>query len=211
MVRQHPKSPSSTTKRSANTRLTRDSLTSHINLISHSLTQANDALNAHRDFFRAAHAYPLTSFPGHREEDLLGQLLRKKLEPRTEDWIAEYSKEQDGDGVADKSVLSTAHVKELWSWAGPTSNNIVKEMVEEGAFEDDFTLEEREEGVEKVVTGLRRKLYDDSDSDEESGEGDKMEDVRATKAEDGKGEDGSKPPLALEAVLKFMSTGVPPT
>lgn len=64
---------------------------------------------------------------------------------------------------------------ELWNWAGRAANELARQHEWGG----DFTLAEREAGVENVVTGLRRKLID-SDSEDGSLESDendvKMED-----------------------------------
>jgi len=196
----------------------------HISLVTYNVQQANEAMNAHRDFLHSAHAYPLTTFPGHREENLLGQLMRKKLEPKVEDWIAEYTtKVEDRKGAASANGVSMGETeqgggltaeeaRELWSWAGPTSNGVVKAMVEDGAFGDDFTLAEREAGVENVVTGLRRRLYDEDESEDEEGDEDKMmEDVMPVKPAEEPGIDPKQPPMQIERLLKFVSTGLMPT
>lgn len=64
---------------------------------------------------------------------------------------------------------------ELWNWAGRAANELARKHEWGG----DFTLAEREAGVENVVTGLKRKLID-SDSEDGSLESDeddvKMED-----------------------------------
>lgn len=59
-----------------------------------------------------------------------------------------------------------AHM-ELWNWAGRAANELARQHEWGG----DFTLAEREAGVENVVTGLRRKLVE-SDSEEGSSESD---------------------------------------
>lgn len=64
---------------------------------------------------------------------------------------------------------------ELWNWAGRAANELARQHEWGG----DFTLAEREAGVENVVTGLRRKLIDSNSEDGslESDEDDvKMED-----------------------------------
>lgn len=64
---------------------------------------------------------------------------------------------------------------ELWNWAGRAANELARQHEWGG----DFTLAEREAGVENVVTGLRRKLVetDSEDGSSESDENDvKMED-----------------------------------
>lgn len=114
--------------------------------------------------------------------------------------------------ASDTGLMVEEH-RELWAFAGPASNSVVKRMIEDQAFEDEFTLAEREAGVENVITGLRRKLWDD---DEEEGDGDEeMHDVLpASKEADGEapemeadGVDPSTPAMPLETVLRVMSTG----
>lgn len=56
---------------------------------------------------------------------------------------------------------------ELWNWAGRAANELARQHEWGG----DFTLAEREAGVENVVTGLRRKLVE-TDSEEGSSESD---------------------------------------
>lgn len=58
---------------------------------------------------------------------------------------------------------------ELWNWAGRAANELARQHEWGG----DFTLAEREAGVENVVTGLRRKLID---SDFEDGSSESVED-----------------------------------
>ena len=144
-------------------------------------------------------------------------LLRKKLEPEVEGWVEGYTtKFEDGDGGAGGGSAKDAGVdlKQLWNWAGPTSFGIVSPMMEE-SFDDDYTIKERADGVEKVVTGLKRKLDgDDSDEEAEDGEADaKMEDVMPSAKKDEeqeKGVDTSLPAVPIDGVLRFMSTGVMP-
>lgn len=184
-----------------------------------------DVFNSNRQFLKEAHAYPLTSFPGHTQEALLGQLLRKKLEPRVEDWIDEYTVKAERESVQingtkageGKSGLGGESLAELWRSASTTSQGIVGPMLEEGGdFEDDYTLAEREAGVENVVTGLKRKLYgedesQDGDEDDEDETKNNVEDVMpSTKDRMEAGIDTSLPAMPLDSVLRFVSTGVTP-
>ena len=178
-----------------------------------------ETFNGHARFLKEAHAYPLTNFPGHMQENLLGQLLRKKLEPRVEDWIEEHTIKGEREGVAQvngaAAGLGKDELKELWSWATMESSGVVGPMRDDdGAFWDDFTIAEREAGTENVATGLRRKLDGESDDeDEDDVNGDKMEDVTPsskTPTQDEAGVDTSLPPLPLDDVLRFMSTGAYP-
>ena len=133
--------------------------------------------------------YPLPDFPGQTQEGLLGQLLRKKLEPNVEDWVAEGRRtatdtsQQSVDGT-----LLQSELQDLWSWAGMAANEEARKHTWGG----NYTLEEKEMGVENVVTGLRRKLKEDPDEsseeeeDEEAG-ADRMEIVRIHGKETGDG------------------------
>jgi mediator of RNA polymerase II transcription subunit 8 len=92
-------------------------------------------------------------------------------------------------------------------------------MEEDGALYDDYTIAEREGGVEKVFTGLKRNLDRDSEDDDEDeadgAEGESMEDVQPSAGvlakEEEDGIDPSRPPMPLESVLRFMSTGLLPS
>jgi len=180
-------------------------------------------MNDYSAFFKAAHAYPLSSFPGHTHEGMLQSLLGKKLNPKGQDWITAHTKPrvQQVEGQVNgmdtgSTVLSNEEIRELWEWAGPTENGIVGPMMKGGDFDDDYTLAEREAGIKNVNTGLRRKLDDDEDesgeedSDEEGDQS--MEDAmpgKPTIAEQ-PGMDTSLPPIRLETLLRFTSTGTLP-
>lgn len=113
--------------------------------------------------------------------------------------------------------MRSEELRELWEWAAPTSAGIVGPMLEEdGAFEDDFTIAEREAGVEKVVTGLRRRLDDededeDEEEDEEEEEADKMEDVMSGVPSAAGPEEANIDPKAtaipLEGAFRFATIG----
>jgi len=89
-------------------------------------------------------------------------------------------------------------------------------LEDDGAFEDDFTIAEREAGIDSVVTGLRRKLDEGEggDGDEDGDESMAMEDVvpnangesNAVEA----GTDPALPAIPLDGMLRFMSNGVLP-
>ena len=174
--------------------------------------------------------YPLAEFPGQSQETLLGQLLRKKLEPNVEDWVAEGRK--IGMGAADQrnpNTMKASETHDLWEWAGMSANEDARKHTWGG----NYTLEEREMGVQNVVTGLRRKLKDDSDNEsnsddedamEEAPDGDEMEVVGVRRKDSGDGVEfdirrGSEhkptgihlPALPINDVFRFMMTGkIPP-
>lgn len=116
-------------------------------------------------------AYPLPTFPARTQENLLGQLLRKKLEPDVEDWVLR-GRETATDAIRpDDDDLKEHELLALWEWAGMAAN----EQARKHTWGGDFTLEEREMGVEHVHTGLRRKHEDsgeESSSDDAESPGD---------------------------------------
>lgn len=150
------------------------------------------------------------------------------MQPGVEDWIADggahadvLNKQRDcgigGEGSAAAS-LTNDQWEDLWNWAGPEGNRIAREMGED-AFNDVFTLAEQEDGIEKVVTGLRRKMWESED--EESGDEEEKMDVDVAKVAVEKvpevvrrmqreGVDESRSAMPLEALLRFTSTGAEP-
>ncbi|CAG8953938.1 hypothetical protein HYFRA_00010899 [Hymenoscyphus fraxineus] len=133
-------------------------------------------LSNHAEIFNKVVVYPSTNYPGRTQEDILGQLLRKKLEPPVEKLVEEglsieASKYHD-EGVCDRSR----------TWLLERIGEYIQTEME-----DNFTADERARGLDTVNTGLRRKLDprrpsddDDDDEDEESDDEDdeKMEDVQ---------------------------------
>ncbi|KAK5012695.1 putative RNA polymerase II mediator complex component Med8 [Cryomyces antarcticus] len=192
------------------------SIQSSASLIAVNLKGLLDQLQTNHAFLAAAHSYPLPSFPGRAQEGLLNQLQRKKLEPSVEDWLEQcrtaavpFTANVNGDSLNDEqepALLGEADLASLWEWAGPEENGIAREM----DWGDDYTIAERKDGVENVVTGLKRKLDDDDEEEEEieGNDGDeKMEDIRPPAIQP---PEPSKPMMALEDILRFMSTGAEP-
>ncbi|KAM0717711.1 hypothetical protein Q7P37_007563 [Cladosporium fusiforme] len=199
-----------------------DSLQTRAGLLAGDLQQLQTIFDSNRQFLTAAHAYPHASYPGHAHEPVIQQLLRKKAEPSVEDWIddntnpAKVAKWDDGLDTG----LSDQEQKELWEFAKPTSRSMFAEFTQRGAFDFEYTLAEKDAGVDNVVTGLRRKLgkkLDDEDDDsEDEDEDEEMEDrmeedvMPAAKPPsdpfgDVKGVDKSKSAIPIESWLKFMS------
>lgn len=148
-------------------------------------------LSTHSPLLASLAVFPLPNYPGKTQEPLLGQLLRKKLEPGVEDWVAK-GKEIADQGARDEDRRH--EMLELWSWAGMAANELARGHEWGG----EFTAEEVEFGVENVVTGLRRKLGADEDED------DAME-IEGAKGKEPSEEVGE--PLPLEQILKFMMKG----
>ena len=168
-------------------------------MVSTNLSALSDHLKANASLFSSMPVYPLPNFPGRTQENLLGQLLRKKLEPNVEDWVVEgrtlATKTETGRGVKHEEL------KDLWEWAGMAAN----EQARRHTWGGNYTVEEREQGIENVITGLKRKLKD-NEADEESDEDEDMEDV----VDDKMPEVEARPPLPLKDVFRFMMTGATP-
>ncbi|CZT23195.1 uncharacterized protein RCC_08905 [Ramularia collo-cygni] len=177
------------------------------------LQNTAQVLASNRSLFSSAHAYPNASFPGLTQEALLQQLLRKKMDPKAEDWM-DRELDKQPDNVEDRG--------ELWQWAG----GVVKEMrtdLEGGLWEDYFTTEEHKSGVKEVRTGIRRTLWGDNDdgdedAEDDDGEGGEDEDGDKTMKEDGAVGSGRTvesavkkaivPPIPLESLLRFSVGGL---
>ncbi|KAI4724958.1 hypothetical protein E4T49_07305 [Aureobasidium sp. EXF-10728] len=212
------------------------SLQNSANLLYHNLDSLNTVLSGAQPLLANAHVYPLPSYPGRTQEDLLTQLLRKKLQPQVEDWIADGDRHAANSAIdapqtngssapSEPQSMTTTHLTDLWEWAGREGNRIARDMGVD-AFDDVFTLEEHEQGIENVVTGLRRKLWDSDDEDEDD-EGaaqakkqdDKQLDVdvdmvdtipEPVKRLQRHNVDPSKPPMSIEHILRFALTAREP-
>lgn len=114
--------------------------------------------------------HPSTNYPGRAQENILTQLLRKKLEPDVEEFVAEgreTAKLATPEGVAELQAIWD----ELREW---TQGRIAAYVRDEAG--DVYTREEREMGVENVRTGLRKGLDDESDEEDDEDEADEDED-----------------------------------
>lgn len=190
-----------------------------------------ELLDRNRQFLTAAHAYPHASFPGATQEFLLQQLLRKKAEPWVEDWVDENTnpaKVRKLDPYHDTG-LNEQEQQELWAFAGPTETGIIRDLLVSGAMQYEYTLAEKEQGVQNVKIGLKRSLQkkpkrvddeenseDDEDEDGDEDEDETMEDVvpAAKPVDDPIGElegvDTSQYALPLESVMRYMHSGLIP-
>ncbi|PYH93546.1 hypothetical protein BO71DRAFT_450672 [Aspergillus ellipticus CBS 707.79] len=205
------------------------SLQSQATIISNNLLTISAHLSDNRDLLSNIVAYPDASYPSRVPANnvALEQVLRTKLDPRVEDWVARGRH----TGAADYGLVGTGLgeevLSELWDWAPVEANQEARRRNWGG----NFTLEERENGVQNVVTGLRKVLEDDDDEEEDSeegeGEADEME-IVGVRRRSGAGAGlefdiaaanpaavaaSSKvvvPVVPLDEVLRFMTTGVMP-
>ncbi|KEF63094.1 uncharacterized protein A1O9_01070 [Exophiala aquamarina CBS 119918] len=199
-------------------------LQTHANLISSNLQTITESLSRHRDAFSSAVVHPLPQFPAKERAFILETLLRTKFEPNIEEWV------EEGEAVASRQHrpaqrgLTDADRDALWQWA-PGAANAEARKQKWGA---DYTLEEKQNGIENVTTGLRRELIEppddegaeDDDDDEEYDEvtddendaEDKM-DVEQSKSEATPSSTEIKPPslhtaqMPLATLHRFMTTG----
>ena len=148
----------------------RTSIQTTASILGQNINSLVEHLSKHSDFLNRTVVYPSTNFPGRTQEGLLGQLLRKKYEPQVETWVDQ--------GRAIRTEVAEGKeedIEDLWNWAadwiGP---RVAKYALEEAG--DNYTVEEREAGIENVKTGLKRKLEEDDSSDEDD-EDEEMEDI----------------------------------
>jgi len=174
-------------------------------------------------------AYPGPDYPGRTQASTLEQLLRTKLDPRVEDWVARGRTAGSEPPALDASnlnpsaaaaqaqkPLSEAELAELWRWAPIEANQEARRRNWGG----NFTLEEREAGIQNVVTGLKRQLEDDEGSEDEEDEDEEGEDemdvVGVRRKSDGNGVEfeiaphhthAVEPVVPLGEILRYMTTG----
>ncbi|KAJ5675563.1 hypothetical protein N7462_008460 [Penicillium macrosclerotiorum] len=213
---------------------TRSSLQSQASIISNNLVSVSEHLSDHRDLLSSLVAYPGPDYPGRTQANTLEQLLRTKLDPRVEDWVARgrvAGTEQPDSALAPfnsvpnpsaaataKETLSESELAELWEWAPIEANQEARRRNWGG----NFTLEEREQGIENVVTGLQKPLEDDEgDEDEEEGSDEEGEDEMEIVGVHRKAGGGSglefdiaphhahavQPVVPLAEILRYMTTG----
>jgi mediator of RNA polymerase II transcription subunit 8 len=114
--------------------------------------------------------------------------------------------------------LTEADLAKLWEWAPIEANEEARRRNWGG----NFTLEEREAGIQNVVTGLRKQLEDDEedededDEDEEEEGEDEMEIVGVHRKSGGNGVEFDiaphhahpvQPVVPLSDILRYMTTG----
>jgi mediator of RNA polymerase II transcription subunit 8, fungi type len=142
--------------------LARSSLQSHSGLISNNLQAVAKQLADNQQLLSSLVAYPLPQYP-KSQAHLLEHLLRTKLEPEVEEWV------EKGQEIAQKaskerySGLSEPARDELWQWAPIAANDEIRKQNWGG----DYTMAEKQSGIENVVTGLRRELQEPPDPEEQ--------------------------------------------
>jgi len=131
-------------------------------ILSRHLQSLSSHLAAHQELFQQIVVYPCTNYPGREQEGLLTQLLRKKVEPKVEDWIAEGRAES-----LDRNA--TQDLSQQWDWAQDWLGERVVTFVRDEQGQE-YTAEEIAMGIENVNTGLKDQFEsDDEDAMDEDG------------------------------------------
>lgn len=206
----------------------RSSLQTQATIISNNLLSVSEHLSAHDDLLTSLVAYPGPNYPGYTQAGTLEQLLRTKLDPINEDWVARGraagteklpasaqgqenpTPNPSAAAAPAEDLLSESDLAKLWEWAPVEANQQARRRNWGG----NFTLEEREAGVQNVVTGLQRQLEDDEEEEEEE-EGEEDEDEMEIVGSQRKpGADVAshptrplEPAMPLAGILKYMTTG----
>ncbi|KHN96876.1 uncharacterized protein MAM_05432 [Metarhizium album ARSEF 1941] len=141
------------------------SLQASAQILQRNLQSVLESLNDNAELFTRMVIHPSTNYPGRTQENILTQLLRKKLEPDVEELVAE-GRETARLATAEGIAALQAIWDELREW---TQGRIAAYVREEAG--DVYTREEREAGVDNVRTGLRRGLDESDDEDDEAGGG----------------------------------------
>lgn len=140
------------------------SLQASAQILQRNLQTVLDSLNENSVLFHRLALHPSTNFPGRTQENVLTQLLRKKLEPDVEDLVA-----QGRETARLATPEGIQKLQAIWDELRAWTHGRIAEYVR-GEASDVYTREEREGGVENVRTGLRRDLEEESDEEQEEGQ-----------------------------------------
>jgi mediator of RNA polymerase II transcription subunit 8 len=128
-----------------------------------------DSVTDNAELFSRIAVHPSPNYPGRTQENVLGQLLRKKLEPDVADLV-----EEGREAAALATPEGIAALQDVWNELREWTVDRIATYVREEAG-DVYTKEERDLGVENVRTGLKRDL-EESDEEDEDGDEDEDED-----------------------------------
>ncbi|CAO1596313.1 mediator of RNA polymerase II transcription subunit 8 [Xanthoria calcicola] len=191
------------------------SLTTRFTILSTNLHTLSTLLHKHAATLDHMSVFPLPRFPS-AQENLLGLLLRKRLEPGVEEWVEEGGMvgdmvagigggggggrggggdNGDGGGEEGEKGMQREEWRELWEW-GPVRANEEARGYE--WFTGEYTREEREVGGMDVDGG-----EEEEEEEKEDGDGARGEDERV--------EGGVAKTVKMEDLLRFMSTGIQPS
>jgi mediator of RNA polymerase II transcription subunit 8, fungi type len=164
-------------------------------------------------------AYPLPQFPSTQVQ-VLEHLLRTRLEPEVAEWVEKGQEISSQHAQARYTGLSEYDRDGLWQWAPIAANDEIRKQNWGG----DYTMAEKQSGIESVETGLKRELQEPLDPDEqdegEGGEESEEEDedeadvVEIRRKQNAPGLEfdvttakRSPPQMPMENIFRFMLTG----
>ncbi|KAH6608962.1 hypothetical protein Trco_002308 [Trichoderma cornu-damae] len=142
------------------------SLQASAQILQRNLQTVLDNLGENSELFSRIAVHPSTNYPGRTQENVLTQLLRKKLEPDVEELVS-----QGRDAARLATPEGIAELQSIWDELREWTHDRIASYVREEAG-DAYTREEREMGVDKVRTGLRKGLDEESDEEEDGDEED---------------------------------------
>ncbi|RMD41926.1 hypothetical protein DV735_g3243, partial [Chaetothyriales sp. CBS 134920] len=156
-------------------------------------------------------AIPTPDFPAQTSDHILNALLRTKFDPSIEEWVEE-GEHYDPTRADSTHVLAEVDLSRLWAGAA----EIYHTHGSRYPWGADYSREEMDNGIENVVTGLKRDLvepilepdeFDDDDAGEDQQEGvqEQMEREKPIIAPTPSAQ--TQQPGPVGPVLKFLSTG----
>lgn len=112
---------------------------------------------------------------------MLEHILRTKLEPEVEEWVEKGQEIANKNGQDRYKGVSDPDRDQLWQWAPIAANDEIRKQNWGG----DYTMAEKESGIENIKTGLKRELLEPPDTDDhDDGEGVEESDDADDKEED---------------------------
>ncbi|KAI4175998.1 MAG: hypothetical protein LQ343_001280 [Gyalolechia ehrenbergii] len=194
------------------------SLASRFSILAQNLSSLSTHLSTHSSLFSALAVFPLPEFP-REQENLLGQMLRKKLEPGVEEWVGQGLEmgrregcgrdlREGGDSRGDRGMgegggggrgegMDEDAWKGLWEWVMVRANEEAREYEWGVGGEDEEEGEEEEEGEDGMDV-----------EEEEGGEG--FGGGGGERGDKGEKVEEAGRALRMEEVLRFMNTGMEP-
>ncbi|PHH67098.1 hypothetical protein CDD81_4493 [Ophiocordyceps australis] len=140
------------------------SLQASAQIIQRNLQTVLDSVTENDQVLSRMAVHPSTNFPGRTQENVLTQLLRKKLEPDVEELVCQ------GQAIASATTPTGMQaLRQVWDEVRAWTHARIASHVRDEAG-NVYTREEREAGVQTVRTGLRRVLDEESDDEDDEDE-----------------------------------------
>src|SRR2546423_1981602 len=214
----------------------RASLQSHSALISDNLKNVSDQLEEHQELLNSTVVYPLPQFPGRTQEHILQQLLRTKLEPEVSDWVEMGQDIAQAVSKDSLHRLSDNDLDQLWEWAPQDASQegikqkwgadytlaeiqagverVATGLKRELKIPEDDDNEETVEGDDEEEEEEEEEEDGDVDEEDDGVDRDKVDVIEVRRKPGSSGlhheavdQPPSAPPMPLENVFRFMTTG----